>query len=259
MEHTQNLKKTALFVVITYISTWTIWFFIPRVELLGSVMPSIIGIIFILNSRSDFRTHLRKRIVSFKLIRKLWYFVILLSMPLVILLAYITQKGLGGEVPSLHELLQNLRNPLLILTFLILGFGAGFGEEFGWRAFLLETLQKRWNAFTSSLIIGFIWMSWHVPLSVLSGDNLFSLKVLIRLIFIFILSILMTWVYNNNHRSILSVIMLHGMVNFSAYIWGNPIPTGMYLIMTLYLVILIAVVITVSFNKATTSLSKADK
>ena len=258
LESTQELKRATWFVIMTYAGTWIIWFFTPFLELIGSCIPSIIGILFLLKSRTDMRENLRKRILSFKLIRKPWYFIIVLSMPLIMLLSYITQKSLGGEVPSLDVLSQNLRNPLLILTFLILGLGAGLGEEFGWRAFLLETLQKRWNPFTSSLIIGFFWMSWHIPLGVLSGDNLLSPKVLSRLLFIFTLSILMTWVYNNNRRSILSVIILHCMVNFTVYIFGTPIPPEMYLIMTLYLALFITGVIAVSRKKPPLSFCKVD-
>src|SRR5699024_8144281 len=46
----------------------------------------------------------------------------------------------------------------------------GFGEEIGWRGFLLREFRALgfWKA---SLLIGFIWGLWHAPLIIFAGHN----------------------------------------------------------------------------------------
>lgn len=44
-----------------------------------------------------------------------------------------------------------------------------FGEELGWRGYLLKTLQKN-KLLSASLIIGIVWGLWHFPL-ILIGHN----------------------------------------------------------------------------------------
>src|SRR5699024_8504095 len=51
-----------------------------------------------------------------------------------------------------------------------------FGEEVGWRGFLLRVLRALcfWKA---SLLIGLIWGQWHAPLTLFAGHNYTSTPV----------------------------------------------------------------------------------
>jgi membrane protease YdiL (CAAX protease family) len=42
--------------------------------------------------------------------------------------------------------------------------GGPLGEESGWRGFALPRLQRRFDPVTSSLLLGFLWANWHLPL-----------------------------------------------------------------------------------------------
>ncbi len=44
--------------------------------------------------------------------------------------------------------------------------GGPLGEEAGWRGFALPRLQRRFDPVTSSLLLGFLWAGWHLPLIV---------------------------------------------------------------------------------------------
>ena len=48
----------------------------------------------------------------------------------------------------------------------------GFGEEFGWRGYLLPHLAQRYTPRKAVLIHAFIWWAWHLPALVAIGTHL---------------------------------------------------------------------------------------
>ena len=88
-----------------------------------------------------------------------------------------------------------------------------------WRGYALDGLQRKWNAQTSSLIVGVVWTLWHLPLFFIEGSYQNGLGVGTLAFWLFMMdkvpqSVVMTWIYNNNERSTLSAVLLHFMVNF---------------------------------------------
>ena len=55
-------------------------------------------------------------------------------------------------------------------TFLIMILGGGL-EEFGWRGMALPELLKKTSPFKSTIIVGFIWSLWHLPLFYVIGSS----------------------------------------------------------------------------------------
>jgi uncharacterized protein len=84
--------------------------------------------------------------------------------------------------PSMIELLFGLHKPAhqiaatSLLAIFALRFTAtllpGFGEEFGWRGYMLPRLAEKFGAKKGLLIHAFIWWFWHLP--VLAGLGLQS-------------------------------------------------------------------------------------
>jgi membrane protease YdiL (CAAX protease family) len=156
--------------------------------------------------------------------------VVLLFSPLCALLAigagHLTGDGLS-EVGTISELMSN---PARIILFLI--FSMLFGplpEELGWRGYALDRLQERHSALISSLLLGAMWSLWHLPLFLMegtyqrsefrSGEIWFVLNFIVSIL---ALTIVMTWVYNNTKRSILSAILIHFMGNLTGEILDLP-------------------------------------
>jgi uncharacterized protein len=119
--------------------------------------------------------------------------------------------------------LANLSNPIdLPIIFVYILFLAGpFEEEFGWRGYALDRLQARFNALTSSIILGVFWTMWHLPAVFSNRLPVEPQLFWVWGILIVLWSILFTWIYNNTGRSILSVLLFHTMHNFSTYLM-NP-------------------------------------
>jgi membrane protease YdiL (CAAX protease family) len=56
--------------------------------------------------------------------------------------------------------------PFVLQTFVL----SGIGEEMGWRGYLQKILQKKYNSILTSIFIGAIVATWHLPLFFQEGD-----------------------------------------------------------------------------------------
>lgn len=115
----------------------------------------------------------------------------------------------------------HMENPLYLalILFPIMIIGGGL-EEIGWRGYLQPTLQKKWSRFTSTLIVGFIWAVWHLPLWFVLGSNQVSMNFLWFTISALALSFLLTVIYTAT-QSIFLCIIFHAFINS---FWAVYIP-----------------------------------
>jgi membrane protease YdiL (CAAX protease family) len=104
---------------------------------------------------------------------------------------------------------------LIPVVFLAVFFQAGLAEEIGWRGYGLPGLQQRYSALTASLILGVIWGLWHF-----NPVNFASLWPQAFWFFFNILpfTVLLTWVYNNTHESLLLAVLFHTASNVCDWI-----------------------------------------
>lgn len=102
--------------------------------------------------------------------------------------------------------------PQIAVLFLIVGLING--EELGWRGFALPRLQAKYNAMTSSLILGVIWTVFHLPLFfTLTGSSQSDWSFTNFLISTIAMTILYTWMYNNTRGSVLMAYLFHAAAN----------------------------------------------
>jgi hypothetical protein len=160
---------------------------------------------------------LGRRILQFKL-GWCWYVFTFL----------IVIAGTAGQL-TINRLLGNTFDGHLFwaqlgsfLPLLIIG---PLSEEIGWRGYALERLQTRWNALTSSLIVGLVWALWHLPLFMMVGTSQHELGVpfIGFLIKLTASSILYTWLYNNTKQSLWSAILLHWLYTYAAQVLSSGV------------------------------------
>ncbi|QAA32255.1 CPBP family intramembrane glutamic endopeptidase [Clostridium manihotivorum] len=111
-------------------------------------------------------------------------------------------------------------NPFYIIelfTF-VLFLGGPLGEELGWRGFLLPRLQKK---FYASIIIGFVWTFWHLPLFFIPGTAQNQIPFFLFLLEFTCFATLITWVYNKTDGSLLLTILFHGALNTTSGVVNN--------------------------------------
>jgi len=108
---------------------------------------------------------LLKRFLIWRVGIRWWAFAILFGAIPAVAVLYFSNLfgGLAAPLAGLKPLSSFV--PLLIILFV----AAGMGEEFGWRGFAMPRLQARYNALVSSLIIGLLWGTWHIPLFLTEG------------------------------------------------------------------------------------------
>ena len=89
------------------------------------------------------------------------------------------------------------------------------GEELGWRGFAQVELQKRYSPLKASIIIGFWWGLWHLPMWLTTGYWGMDLIIYILSFMISIIStsIIMAAFYNLNQNLIIPIIV-HQFFNF---------------------------------------------
>lgn len=109
----------------------------------------------------------------------------------------------------------------MVMAMIINGI-ASMGEEFGWRAYLLQKLmilfagpdggaERQTGARRAALLVGLVWGVWHYPLFFL-GSSLTFPFVLIYLIYTCSTSVLLSWVALRS-GSVWPASIGHGMLN----------------------------------------------
>lgn len=216
--------KPAHFFSLTFFLSWLIW--IPlalshfdigpihiksetsdAVRLLGVLMPAASALI--LTARSGGRTaigHLLSRLTLWRVDLKWWLAAVAVQPVLLVVAAFIFNLYTTGPkiLPEPVSISAVVVNGIILLI-------ATLGEEIGWRGVALPSLQQDNTAFRSSLILGLLWATWHVPFWLLldSFDQFGIAYLLLDFMFVLPLTLYITWFVNHGKYSVLLAIMFH--------------------------------------------------
>ena len=116
--------------------------------------------------------------------------------------------GSSGRAPGL--------GPFALWLLMTLSYG--FGEETGWRGYLLPRLQARYSALGATLLLTVIWAVWHAP-AFLFREGYTTLGVTGMIGFLIGLlagAVVLTWLFNSSRGSVLVVALWHGSWNWVA-------------------------------------------
>jgi membrane protease YdiL (CAAX protease family) len=264
MSDNENKTKfeLLLYFLITYIIAWALW--IPVVlftqgliagpavlfEILGYIAPlapMISAFIIILKreGKSGFKEFLK---TAFQIKFGWWWIPVIFLIPFLGLLAHLISLVIFGPTYPISSLLFQPFQILALLLFQLLI--AGGLEEFGWRGYALPRLEKYINSLFSSIVIGFVWGFWHLPLFFALGNphNEYMPFVLFLATDV-ILSVIMTWMMNNTNKSLIPALIIHSWMNVSFTLFfaepaqvGNIIPWILGLIIMGIFTVLITVI-----------------
>jgi membrane protease YdiL (CAAX protease family) len=146
-----------------------------------------------------------------------------------ILVAIITATNIGDATAG-----KPVGTLLAILTFVgvPISTALAFGEEFGWRGYLLPRLLPLGEV-KAAVIVGLIWGPWHLPVLIVGlnypGQSIITVLA-VFLLSTTLLSLLHTRFYVASGYSLIAVSLLHGSLNtFSDrltdqnHLSGNPL------------------------------------
>ena len=214
-----------IFVLLTYILTWSVE--IPMaltkhgyaainiskgLQTICTLSPGIVAIILtaIYFKKKGLKS-LFKAIVKWRVKFRCYIIIFILGIALcgLSLLIFNCITGQNGKPDQPYN---------FVFYFIIILFLSAFWEEIGWRGFLLPVLQEKYTAIKSSIIIGFVWGLWHLPIYL--AINPYGDKTIIFFLMMFIgcfaLSIIATYLYNSTKGSLLTCILFHNAINTSA-------------------------------------------
>jgi len=126
-----------------------------------------------------------------------------------------------------------LKCGVILLQALSIFFIGPFPEELGWRGYVLDRLQAKWNALGSSLILGVVWALWHLPLFFIRDTYQYNQGAWSEWFWLFMigiipLAVIFTWIFNNTRRSTLAIILFHFMVVFTDELLNLTMRTDLY-------------------------------
>jgi membrane protease YdiL (CAAX protease family) len=223
------LWRNWLFFILALGWSWLFWIPLIFLKLVFTAMPGIIlysigglgpalSAIYLVRTiqGKDERREFWRRVVDYKRVPWRWFLASLFIPLLIAILTVLTAPFFTTEYSNWQPLWLVFQNPLIFVFFLVstLLFGP-LPEEIGWRGYGLESLQTKYSAVQSSLIVGLFWALWHIPLF-LTKDSafaatypLFSPGFWLWAISLLSISIIMTWIFNRTGKSTLTAILFH--------------------------------------------------
>ncbi|MFW6375545.1 MAG: type II CAAX prenyl endopeptidase Rce1 family protein [Thermoplasmatota archaeon] len=227
MNKKPDFRRVAVFLLFAFAISWTIGFLLDIFQigidtLYGSILvllfmwgPAISGFLVLLFwTEESFLSQFKKYLgFSSDKFNKKWTLLAWLT-PLPILFIML---GVGLLLPGIGFSGGMQEFFMLIIQMLIAGLTinalAAFGEEFGWRAILLDEVSPLgfWKA---SIMIGIIWGVWHAPLILwgyyFPGDT--ALGLLVMLIFTITFAHVFTY-FTARSKNVIASSLLHGSFN----------------------------------------------
>ncbi|HEX6554324.1 MAG TPA: CPBP family intramembrane glutamic endopeptidase [Ktedonobacteraceae bacterium] len=150
-----------------------------------------------------------------------WYLLVIVGMPLIQLACSSVFLGTAPLTAFIQQW------PLFFTTYLpnilIIAVAVQIWEEGGWSGFAVPTLQQRFGAWRSTLILGPLWALFHLPAFFIPGQ-IFDQKVGAITMVVqmggliiggILIRMIMTWVFNNTKGSILIAILFHSALDAS--------------------------------------------
>ncbi|MEB2301170.1 CPBP family intramembrane metalloprotease [Lysinibacillus xylanilyticus] len=157
-------------------------------------------------------------------------FLLILTVVMIQALLFLIILFLVSKISEVDSIFTISTTGMLIYFFFKNLFAGPLGEELGWRGFAQIELQKRHTPLMASIIIGFWWGMWHLPIWFTTG--LVGLDLIKYILFFMIalisIKIVMTAFYNLNPNLIIPII-IHQLFNFFiGLLNGNLLDLIMY-------------------------------
>jgi hypothetical protein len=217
-------RGIATFLALTFGWSWGFWVpkaiaarglvqGVPVLPELGAFGPTVAAFVLVIYARGwAGGKHLAMRGLQSDFPKR-WLLPALFLAPAIVF-ASLSVAYLTGTAPSFPWADNPVVLPIAFVVILLLG--GPLQEEFGWRGYLLDPLQERSSALGGGVAVGVVWAVWHLPLFYTPSETIYYRNPFLGFaVTITLLSVLMTWVYNNTGGSLLPALLFHTTFNWS--------------------------------------------
>jgi membrane protease YdiL (CAAX protease family) len=214
-------KKIVLFTLITFAISWIAWWILVFIKqdnsgifqnplyflifFAGGIAPTVAPFLAIYFSDKEFKEYILT-IVKFRVSIFYYLFGTLLVFGIAYLGIWINTLIKGsiwsGSSPDFISLIR--------LTLMMLVFGGL--EELGWRGLLLPAMSKYFKYPIAALIVGVIWVIWHLPLFFMHGAPQYQSDLPTFAIQVIGLGFVLAWLYGRT-KSVFICVLFHAFVN----------------------------------------------
>jgi len=225
--------------------------------LVGGASPLIAGVTMAwLTGGAERVRDIGHRLIDVRRIAPTWWLVVLLFWPVFDLLTAGAALAFG-VTDSPIDIRAEILADLGALAFLVLlSFVLPAVEEVGLRGYYLDALQERFSPTVAGLLNGGTWAVWHAPFVYFPGyyaNTTFNPELWWWLPSIVLQTLIFVWVYNNTDRSILAILVIHGMMNLTGELLGLAPELFPF---QLPFLVLVAAALVVSWQRGTDTRSK---
>lgn len=144
---------------------------------------------------------------------KRWLLPALFLMPLVLCASWLILVLADAPLPE-----PDLHWPMVPVFFAVFLLAAA-GEEAGWMLYVVDPLQRRWNALTAGLVCGAVWALWHLVPYMRAGHD--AGWIVWHSLVTVLLRIAIVWLYNNTGRSVPMAVLLHASANVGFFLFPD--------------------------------------
>jgi membrane protease YdiL (CAAX protease family) len=210
-----NKNHPLAFFVLIYATSIPFWFLsvhlgrsglpddIPLTDIGATLSPAISACYLIY--REDGTAGLKRflgRVGDYGRVRSSgWLVASIFFMPVLYVFTYVAMRLANVPVSQRLEVSSSLPGALAMFVM------AATVEELGYSAYATDSLQKRFSALTTALLIGVPWALWHLP-SMIKMGQAWPL-IAWGLLGTVALRVITVWLYNNTNGSLFAVILAH--------------------------------------------------
>ena len=225
----------AAFFVLAYIGSWVLWipvviskeglglapFHLPAPAPLFLLVSTITGptlAAFLVQGVAGGRsgvTELRRRLLRIR-VNPLWYLLVVLGPPALILLGGTTWLG-GAPLAGLIQHWQLVLTAFLPAT--ALGLVVTVFEETGWMGVATPRLQAAYSPLIAAAVVGPLWATWHLPSFFVASSGgagatgldlpLIGLKLVVLSLVAIAIRVVATWIFNSAGAAVPLIMLGH--------------------------------------------------
>ena len=224
-----KMKSSPIFFLLAYTISWLLWSplwlpffgmeakaFLPYQHGFGGLGPMLAA--FLTSALFEGKAGLQllwKRLFQW---RPLAWTAMAIFLPFVFaMLGGLTVRFSDGAYPDFSNMGRSGEFPELnIVGFLLYNLiFFGYGEEVGWRGFVLPRLQEKYSALAATILLSVFWAGWHLPLfAYRPGYTSMDVAGATGWFFSIVAGgVLFTWLFNGSRGSLLVCALFHALTD----------------------------------------------